>query len=253
MLRCYADLAVEGLGAAREEIDALNVYPVPDGDTGTNMFLTVEAARDEMVERLDAEAATAGYRRRVQSADRTDETGLRTALVGYARGALLGARGNSGVILSQLVGALLRRIGSASPDDRAAVVFADGMRRAADAAWAAVGEPVEGTILSVANAAAAAAQQAALDPAARLEAVIHEAVEAARARPWPARPSRCRCCATPVWSTPAAGDCAWCWRPPSRRSPGGRRRPRAPGSARPASRPRSSPVTTWRRAARPTR
>ena len=48
----YADLAVEGLGAAREEIDALNVYPVPDGDTGTNMYLTVESARDQMAERL---------------------------------------------------------------------------------------------------------------------------------------------------------------------------------------------------------
>src|SRR6187200_1574555 len=46
----YADLAVEGLGAAREEIDALNVYPVPDGDTGTNMYLTVESARDQMAE-----------------------------------------------------------------------------------------------------------------------------------------------------------------------------------------------------------
>ena len=43
----FADLAVEGLGAAREEIDALNVYPVPDGDTGTNMYLTFEGARDQ--------------------------------------------------------------------------------------------------------------------------------------------------------------------------------------------------------------
>ena len=49
VVRRFADLAVEGLAAAREEIDALNVYPVPDGDTGTNMFLTVESARDALV------------------------------------------------------------------------------------------------------------------------------------------------------------------------------------------------------------
>ena len=48
VVRRFADLAVEGLAAAREEIDALNVYPVPDGDTGTNMFLTVESARDAL-------------------------------------------------------------------------------------------------------------------------------------------------------------------------------------------------------------
>ena len=50
VVRRFADLAVEGLAAAREEIDALNVYPVPDGDTGTNMFLTVESARDALAE-----------------------------------------------------------------------------------------------------------------------------------------------------------------------------------------------------------
>src|SRR5690606_18707130 len=85
-VRRFADLAVFGLSAAREEIDALNVYPVPDGDTGTNMYLTVEAAREALRENL----AAAG-----------DEPDLRSALHAYARGALLGARGNSGVILSQ--------------------------------------------------------------------------------------------------------------------------------------------------------
>ena len=141
----YADLAVEGLGAAREEIDALNVYPVPDGDTGTNMYLTVESARDQMAERLAGSAGGAGD--------------LRLALASYSRGALLGARGNSGVILSQLIGALIRRIGQAGPDDRTAAVFAQALRAASDAAYAAVGEPVEGTILSVAAAAAEACGQ----------------------------------------------------------------------------------------------
>ena len=161
----YADLAVEGLGAAREEIDALNVYPVPDGDTGTNMYLTVESARDQMAERLAASGGAAGD--------------LRIALASYARGALLGARGNSGVILSQLIGALIRRMGQAGPDDRSAAVFAEAMRAASDAAYAAVGEPVEGTILSVAAAAAEGAEKAAADPDVRLDAVIRSAAAAA--------------------------------------------------------------------------
>jgi hypothetical protein len=163
-VRRFADLAVDWLGRAREEIDALNVYPVPDGDTGTNMYLTVEAARDAMTEALTAAPGD-----------------LREAMRAYSKGALLGARGNSGVILSQLVGALLRRIGQAGPDDRSASVFAEGMRLAAEAAYAAVGRPVEGTILSVARAAAEAAELAAVDEAARLGAVVHAAGQAARA------------------------------------------------------------------------
>src|SRR5215212_12195963 len=122
----FADVAVEALAEAREEIDALNVYPVPDGDTGTNMYLTVEAAREALNEHL---------------ADPGHPPDLRRALQAYARGALLGARGNSGVILSQLFGALMRRMGQAAPDDRSAAVFADGMVLATEAAYAAVGEP----------------------------------------------------------------------------------------------------------------
>ena len=63
VVRRFADLAVEGLSAAREEIDALNVYPVPDGDTGTNMFLTVESARDAMAEALEHDAGRPARRR----------------------------------------------------------------------------------------------------------------------------------------------------------------------------------------------
>ncbi|WP_445257615.1 DAK2 domain-containing protein [Nocardioides aurantiacus] len=163
VVRRFADLAVEALAAAREEVDALNVYPVPDGDTGTNMFLTVEAAREALLARLEEEP---------------DD--LRGAMRAYAHGALLGARGNSGVILSQLVGALVRRIGRAGPEDRSSTVFADGMRRAVDAAYDAVGTPVEGTILSVARAAAEAADAAAAAPGSRLGAVVHAAVRASR-------------------------------------------------------------------------
>jgi DAK2 domain fusion protein YloV len=163
VVRQFADLAVARLGRAREEIDALNVYPVPDGDTGTNMYLTVEAARDAMREAL---AETPGD--------------LRVAMQAYGRGALLGARGNSGVILSQLIGALLRRIGQSGPEDRSAAVFAEGMALATDAAYAAVGRPAEGTILSVARAAADAAAQAAADETVRLGGVVHAAADAAR-------------------------------------------------------------------------
>jgi len=168
----FADLVVAGLAEAREEIDALNVYPVPDGDTGTNMYLTVEAARDGLRERL---AGAEG---------KPDDERFREVLAGYARGMLLGARGNSGVILSQLVGALLRRMAAAGPDDRSAVVFADGLVVAADAAYAAVGRPVEGTILSVARAAADAACAVVADPVdggrARLADVVGAAAVAAR-------------------------------------------------------------------------
>ena len=162
VLRRFADLAVASLSEAREEIDALNVYPVPDGDTGTNMYLTVEAARDAMRTRLD------------------EGGGLREALAAFSRGALLGARGNSGVILSQLFGALFRRMGRSGPDDRSALVFAQGMMDAADAAYTAVGTPVEGTILTVAHAAAVAALEASEAPELRLGGVATAAATAAR-------------------------------------------------------------------------
>ena len=160
-IRRFAEVALEALAAAREEIDALNVYPVPDGDTGTNLFLTFESARDGL---LEAEPA--------------DD--LRAALAGFARGALLGARGNSGVIFSQIVGAHCKHMAQAGPDDRAAVVFAEGLQAAAEAAYAAVGEPVEGTILTVAKAAADAATASAVDERHRLGHVIRAAASAAR-------------------------------------------------------------------------
>ena len=160
-IRRFAEVALEALAAAREEIDALNVYPVPDGDTGTNLFLTFESARDGL---LEAEPA--------------DD--LRVALAGFARGALLGARGNSGVIFSQIVGAHCKHMAQAGPDDRAAVVFAEGLQAAAEAAYAAVGEPVEGTILTVAKAAADAATASAVDERHRLGHVIRAAASAAR-------------------------------------------------------------------------
>ena len=165
----FADLALASLGEAREEIDALNVYPVPDGDTGTNLYLTVEAARGALLDAVGGDESTS-----------PSPADVRTALAAFARGALLGARGNSGVILSSLVGAVCKRLGEAGPDDRSALVFAEGMALAAQAGWAAVGQPVEGTILSVAQAAADAAGRSAEDPSHRLGHVIRAAAAAAR-------------------------------------------------------------------------
>jgi DAK2 domain fusion protein YloV len=158
----FVDVAVDALAEAREEIDALNVYPVPDGDTGTNMYLTMSAARDAI------QAAVA------QQAD------LATALVALRRGALLGARGNSGVILSQMLGALAARISRATGAERNAVVMAEAMVEATDASYAAVGRPVEGTILTVARAAADAAVRRAAEPRARARDVFAAAAAAAR-------------------------------------------------------------------------
>jgi DAK2 domain fusion protein YloV len=147
----------DALEAARAEIDELNVYPVPDGDTGTNLHSTVAAA----VAALAAE--TAGV---------TTPAGTLTSL---AHGALLGARGNSGVILSQLIRGLADAVGDAPVD-------AHGLVRAltagAEAAYGAVARPVEGTMLTVAREAAAAA---AADGAESLAAVVRRAAAGARA------------------------------------------------------------------------
>lgn len=135
----FVDVGTDALSAAREEIDALNVYPVPDGDTGTNMFLTFSAAREGI-----HAAAAAGE-------------GLAEALAAFRRSALLGARGNSGVILSQMLGAVSTRLATSRSGESDPVMLADALRLATDASYAAVGEPVEGTILTVARAASDAA------------------------------------------------------------------------------------------------
>lgn len=133
-LRNWMLASQDALGVHRAEIDALNVFPVPDGDTGTNMYLTVEAA---------AEAAT----------EVTDPTSVPGPIAeALARGALLGARGNSGVILSQLLRGMADVI--AATDQPTGQTLVDALARAADLAYAAVGRPVEGTVLTVARAAA---------------------------------------------------------------------------------------------------
>jgi len=171
----FSELALAALGEAREEIDALNVYPVPDGDTGTNMFLTFESARNAMLDALSADPDDLPAN---GSGSRPGD--LPVAMAAFTRGALLGARGNSGVILSQLVGAFCRRLAEAGPGDGSATVFAEGLAMATEAGYAAVGQPVEGTILSVARAASDAALEAAGDGTARMGRVVRAAAVAAR-------------------------------------------------------------------------
>jgi DAK2 domain fusion protein YloV len=157
----FVDIAVDALARAREEIDALNVYPVPDGDTGTNMYLTMASARDAVLDQGVAER------------DAVFEV--------FTRGALLGARGNSGVILSEMLRAIVRRIASARPEERNAAVMVDALRRATEASYAAVGTPVEGTMLSVCRAAADATEELlARDPGVRSRDVLTVGAKAAR-------------------------------------------------------------------------
>lgn len=167
----YVETATDALAAAREEIDALNVFPVPDGDTGTNLYLTLAGARDALREVRRGSAAEG-------SAGSPD---LAVALPALARGALLGARGSSGVILAQMLQAAVARLGSAGPDERTAQVVAQALDAAATAGYGAVGEPVEGTMLTVLRVAADAALAVLDRPGARSGDVYAAAAAAARA------------------------------------------------------------------------
>lgn len=152
--RGWTRLCVDALSRTRTEIDALNVFPVPDSDTGTNSYLTVVAG---------AEAVAA----------LGEETPLVDLVRAYTDGVLTGAKGNSGVILSQLVRASFRSFALDEPveaDDVAAAFEA-----ASIAADAAVGQPVEGTILSVARAAAEGAREAAEAQLSGRDAFVHAA------------------------------------------------------------------------------
>lgn len=179
----FVDIATDALGDAREEIDALNVFPVPDGDTGTNMFLTMSTARESLRQVLrDAGlgriAGDAHAGPPVPGAVTPEHLVL--ALRALARGALMGARGNSGVILAQMLGAIAGHLERATPDVRAATLVAGSLAEATAASYAAVGEPVEGTILTVARAASDAATAAAALPGARSRDVYVAAAAAAR-------------------------------------------------------------------------
>ncbi|AOM83229.1 DAK2 domain-containing protein [Salisediminibacterium beveridgei] len=120
-----------------KKIDALNVFPVPDGDTGTNMNLTITSGIKE-----------------VKGADNTKVSQVANA---FAKGLLMGARGNSGVILSQLFRGFSKSLEGHEKMD--AKAFTDALEYGVDMAYKAVMKPVEGTILTVAKDAAAAGQR----------------------------------------------------------------------------------------------
>lgn len=141
------------LRAARYDIDALNVFPVPDGDTGTNLLLTWQAAEETLAEFSLKHAE--------------GDVSLAAAAAVWSRGALLGARGNSGVIVAQLLRGIAQSFAESGSDPMAPVgpfepgpQLAAALGRAAVLGYAGVARPVEGTILTVAAAAATAAADA---------------------------------------------------------------------------------------------
>lgn len=139
-LRLVFATASQHLRDSAKAIDAINVYPVPDGDTGANMSGTFREAVDRALA-LEGDPTVA------------------EVLAAIAKGALYGARGNSGVILSQALRGFAAGVGERSQLDGAAV--ADGLRQAADHAYKAVSQPQEGTMLTVLREAGAEARTAA--------------------------------------------------------------------------------------------
>ncbi|MER5210733.1 DAK2 domain-containing protein [Streptomyces sp. NPDC002838] len=175
-VRTWCGLALDALGRAREEIDAINVYPVADGDTGTNLYLTVESA----VAAIEAVFAghAVGSMGAGTGAGMADRPPLADAVRAMAHGALIGARGNSGTILAQLLRGMAQVLaadGETAHTDGRGLGLA--LRRAADSARQAVAHPVEGTVLTVASAAADAAEATEGDCA----SVARAAYEGARA------------------------------------------------------------------------
>jgi DAK2 domain fusion protein YloV len=136
--------AVDNLAAHVEEINALNVYPVPDGDTGSNMLATVRAALEEA-------ESVAGERAAGESADRVAQA--------ISFGALMGARGNSGVITSQIFRGMAEGLGGKRRFN--GLDLAHALSLGAKTAYGAVAKPVEGTILTVIRESADAAVLAA--------------------------------------------------------------------------------------------
>lgn len=156
-LRGWLFEARDSLDRSKDVIDSLNVFPVPDGDTGTNLLLTLEAACAEIETCAAPELAPVAE--------------------AAARGALLGARGNSGVIVSQILRGVGRALSEASSIDAGAVARA--LRLGADQAYRAVARPVEGTILTVIRAAAEAAERAVESGAGEVSQVLDAARGAA--------------------------------------------------------------------------
>lgn len=136
--KLFADMIIQGaqnLSNNADLVDSLNVYPVPDGDTGTNMNLTMTSGREEVENNLSKNIGELGKT--------------------FSKGLLMGARGNSGVILSQLFRGFCKNIESESEIN--SKLLAESFQAGVETAYKAVMKPVEGTILTVAKDAAQAA------------------------------------------------------------------------------------------------
>ena len=159
-----AEAGLQWLRTNQEVVNALNVFPVPDGDTGTNMVLTMQSAYDEIAD--------------------SPETHVGKMTQALAHGALMGARGNSGVILSQLWRGFSRALEGHEVIDGPALARAFDAAR--ETAYKGVVRPVEGTILTVSKDVAIAAEAAlefTQDPLAILEAVVKAADESVERTP----------------------------------------------------------------------
>jgi DAK2 domain fusion protein YloV len=150
--------ATNWLEKSAADIDALNVFPVPDGDTGTNMLLTMRSSVDE------------AYRAPDNSASAVAEA--------IAMGALMGARGNSGVILSQIFRGIARGLADKTYMDGKAL--AEALLLASETAYKGISNPVEGTILTVMRDTASAAQKQVALTDGNVIAVFEAAVDAAK-------------------------------------------------------------------------
>ena len=157
--------ASKNLSERKEEINRLNVFPVPDGDTGTNMSLTLESVVKNL-QKLPLGSSAADVRKAITT------------------GALMGARGNSGVITSQILRGLCE--GSTNSEHLTTEAIDDAFARSAEVSFQAVRKPVEGTILTVLKDAAAAAKQAhkkKLEVSEALEEIVREAYASVQRTP----------------------------------------------------------------------
>ena len=155
LMYCFRDALQEH----KESLNSLNVYPVPDGDTGSNMTATLNSVVSEIESLEDPE--------------------FENIIEAISHGSLMGARGNSGVIISQILRGFVSEIKNASKKTIDANLFSDALRAAASAAYEAVGNPVEGTILTVVRETAEAAEKSLLEHS-NLLMVAETAREAAK-------------------------------------------------------------------------
>ncbi len=157
--KLFADMIIQGaqnLSNNADLVDSLNVYPVPDGDTGTNMNLTMTSGREEVENNLSKNIGELGKT--------------------FSKGLLMGARGNSGVILSQLFRGFCKNIESESEIN--SKLLAESFQAGVETAYKAVMKPVEGTILTVAKDAAQAAVEKANNTEDCIELMEHIIVKA---------------------------------------------------------------------------